>query len=386
MTPSARVSAAIDCLDRISSGEAAEKVLTTWARANRFAGSTDRRAIRDLVFTALRNRRSFAWIGGGETGRQIMLGAAHAAGTLEAWFDGQGYGPATITEQEREATRPIGAARDAVRHDVQDWIWELATRGVPQQSETLSALKSRAPVFLRVNTLKGPISAVREALTAEGIGTEPHSLSPTALKVTSNAPKVAASRAFAEGLVEMQDAASQACVDHIAELLPGASVLDFCAGGGGKSLAIAAFRPKQIFAYDAHAGRMKDIPARAARAGTKIKILSEPAGRHDVVFCDCPCSGSGAWRRQPEAKWTLTGERLAEICDLQDDILDRATEHVTDDGHLVYATCSILREENENRRDAFLERHQDWKLKSSRRFSPLEGGDGFFIAVFTRNS
>jgi 16S rRNA (cytosine967-C5)-methyltransferase len=205
--------------------------------------------------------------------------------------------------------------------------------------------------------------------------------------VVGGARKIHASRAFSEGLVELQDAASQAVVEALA-LSDGMRVLDLCAGGGGKTLAMAALARLDLFAHDADPGRMRDLPARAVRAGITVHVLTggqvDAAGPFDLVLADVPCSGSGSWRRAPEAKWALTADRLAALRSAQMAILDRAVRLVAPRGTLVYATCSLLRTENEAQIAAFLDRHPGWSSDVEHRFTPLQGGDGFYTASLTR--
>ena len=384
MTPAARISAAIGCLDLILEGAPAEKVLTTWARQNRYAGSGDRSAIRDLVYDALRRKRSYGWLGGGETGRALMIGAMRAGGAaLDAVFSGARFAPLPLSEAEAAAPPPLAEAPAALRVDCPDWLWPMMEESLGRDAgAVLTALQSRAPVTLRVNLAKTDVAAARAALARDEIETVAHPLSPTALDVARNPRRVAQSAAFKEGLVELQDAASQAVVDRLLSLAIGKSVLDYCAGGGGKALALAAGGAGPVTAHDALPRRMADIPARARRAGTPITLAERPEGLFDLVFCDAPCSGTGAWRRQPDAKWRLTPDRLGELTELQDSILDKALGFVGAGGYLAYATCSLLKVENEDRVEAFLARHPAWELLESQRFTPLDGGDGFFLAIF----
>ncbi len=383
MTPRARVAAAIEVLDRIGAGDAAERALTNWARSSRYAGSGDRAAIRDLVFDALRCRRSFAALGGGEDGRALMIGACRARDEdPDLIFTGARFAPCPLTEAER-AVRPEPVS-DAVRLDVPDWVLELVRRDHGDAADAiLEALRCRAPVFLRANLLRTDVAGAAAALAEEGIEARPHPLAETALEVTRNARKVRSSAAWTGGLVELQDAASQASVALVADRLSGARVLDFCAGGGGKALAMAALGAS-VTAHDADRGRMADLPARAARAGARIALEDDPEGPFDLVFVDAPCSGSGAWRRQAEAKWRLTPEGLARLTELQGEILDRAARYVRRGGTLVYATCSIFRAENHAQVERFLSATSGWRHRQHRQFLPTEGGDGFFAAVLER--
>jgi len=349
MTPAARVAAAIDILDLVLSGDVAEKTLTTWARKNRYAGSGDRAAIRDLVFDALRCRRSFAWLGGADTGRGLMLGRIRAAGDDPAEvFTGAGYGP-TELEPGEHAGPDLAEAPLPVQLDMPDWLMPALSDSLGGDlAEVCAILRNRAPVFLRVNIAQATRADAAEQLAAEGIQTTPHALASTALQVVSNPRRVQNSQAFRDGLVELQDAASQALVETLPK---SARVLDYCAGGGGKSLAIAATGAR-VIAHDANPARMRDLAVRAERAGVFIETVETAdlaaCGPFDLVLCDAPCSGSGAWRRSPEAKWRLTPESLGELHRLQAEILDDARVLVVPGGVLVYATCSMFADENEH--------------------------------------
>lgn len=382
MTPAARLSAAIEILDAWQAGAAPEQALSRWARGSRFAGSKDRAAVRDLVFDALRCARSHAALGCGTDGRAMVLGGLRAAGAdPDALFDGARFAPDPLRGDER--TPP--AMRDlpeAVACDLPDWlVAEFRASLGDTWREIAESLRHRAPVFLRVNAARGDRAAACAALAAEGIAARPHPLASTALEVTEGARRVHLSDAFASGLVELQDAASQAVIEEIG-ILPGETLLDYCAGGGGKALAAAALGA-QVTAHDIDPARMGDLPARAARAGATITCAppNKLSGMFDVVLADVPCSGSGAWRRAPQGKWALTQDRLDSLCRVQADILDEITGFVAPGGRLVYATCSLLKAENEEQVDAALRRHPGWRCVTSRRFTPLDGGDGFFVAV-----
>ena len=250
-------------------------------------------------------------------------------------------------------------------------------------------MKDRAPVFLRINTRKASRDDVQSALLAEGIENRPHPLSDTALEATSNQRRIKNSAPFRNGLVELQDAASQFVADHV-PLDERTRILDYCAGGGGKALAFAARGAGEVIAHDIDFNRMSDIPDRAKRAGARIALAATDdltvKSPFDVVFCDAPCSGSGAWRRSPEAKWALTEARLAELTATQASILDQAAKLVAPNGTLAYATCSLLHDENRGQIDAFLERTPGWELQTDYRLTPLDGGDGFYLALLTRGT
>ena len=388
MTPSARIAAAISILDDIQNGAVAEKTLTTWARQNRYAGSGDRAAIRDLVFDALRRKSSLTWLGKGTSGRALMIGGLRAQGQDPgSYFTGHGYAPAVLTPSEINNDTRIKDAPAFVRLDCPEWLWpEMAVSLGETVDPVLTTLQSRADVFLRVNTAKTEVEVAVKTLAQDDIECEPHTLSPTALRVTKNPRRIQNSSAFKDGLVELQDVASQAVVDHVLPFAKNKRVLDYCAGGGGKSLALAASGAASVTAHDANPARMKDIPDRAARADVTVTIDTEPKGSFDLVLCDVPCSGTGAWRRQPDAKWRMTRERLNELQELQCQILKTATAFVGEGGYLAYITCSLLRSENEERVADFLNAMPGWTGISHRRLSPLDGGDGFFVAIFQRNS
>ena len=382
MTPQARLSAAIDVLDRILAGVAAEQALTNWGRASRFAGSGDRAAVRDLVFDALRCKRSYAALGGGLSGRGLVLGGLRDRGLDPAeWFTGIGHAPAALSDAEAGHS-PAGN----VALDCPDWLAPQLQAALAEDfAPVMQALRHRAPVFLRVNLAKATVAQAQAALAAEGITCTLHQLAKTALEVTENARKIQNSQAYLSGLVELQDAASQAVIAAL-PLADGQRVLDYCSGGGGKALAMAAQARVKLVAHDADPRRMRDIPARAARAGVKISISEGSAigTGYDLILMDVPCSGSGSWRRDPQGKWALTAARLAALCEIQAEIMDTAARLLAPNGTLAYATCSMLTAENEAQIAAFLARHPGWKNPLQQRFSPLQGADGFFVALLTR--
>ena len=387
MTPAAHVAAAVEVLDAILKGAASEFCLSRWARRNRFAGSHDREAIRDLVFDALRCRRSLAWIGGAEDGRGLMIGYLRRSGIDPAEvFTGTGYAPSPLSERETRTARRLEDASSAARLDCPDWLWPQMADSLGDDAEPILALmQSRAPAFLRVNTARIDLATAQRELASDGIEADPHSLCGTALEIAGKSRRVRQCKAFRTGIVELQDVASQAVIECLLPYARGRRVLDYCAGGGGKALALAAGGAGSVTAHDVEVSRMGDIPVRSKRAGTPIEVTGAPKGEFDIVLCDVPCSGTGAWRRKPEAKWALTVDGLAELCGLQDVILDEATRFVAPGGVLAYSTCSLLNGENEDRVDAFLKRQGNWRQFGSERFTPLDGGDGFFLALLDRN-
>ena len=378
MTPAARVQTTIELLDQMLDGTAPEKVLTGWARRSRFAGSKDRAAIRSFFFDALRCKRSYAAYGGAMTGRGLMLGLLKDQQIdPQTLFTGQGYGPTELTSDEGVSNTVLSRGEQL---DLPDWLLPVFDASLGAEADaTALALRHRAPVMLRANLLKGDRDAALAALAAEQIIAQAHPLATTAIEVTEGGRKVAGSAAFTTGLVELQDAASQAVIETIS-LRKGLRILDFCAGGGGKALALAAFAGGAVDAWDSDAARMKDIAKRTERAGADITCLTEaPSGQYDVVLCDVPCSGSGAWRRAPQGKWLLSTESLIEFGEVQANILTQAGRLVTPGGVLVYTTCSVLVEENMGRLTEFSAATSAWECDFSQQFLPSAGGDGFFV-------
>ncbi|MEI4195171.1 RsmB/NOP family class I SAM-dependent RNA methyltransferase [Roseovarius sp. E0-M6] len=384
MTPAARVQAGAEILDAILAGEPAEKALTQWARRSRFAGSKDRAAVRDHVYDVLRRRASCGARGGGCSGRALMLGLLRQQGVdPDEIFTGQGHAPAPLNPAER------AAGNETEPYDLPAWIVPRFQDALAEDfARTARALRERAPVMLRVNARKGGRDAAIGALARDGIEAHPCDIAETALRVTAGARRVKLSHPYADGRVELQDGSSQAAMSRL-DLSGVARVLDFCAGGGGKSLALAARSAAQIVAHDAMPRRMADLPARAARAGAQITLagLDEAvaAGPFDLVVCDVPCSGSGTWRRTPDAKWRLTEADLGALLRTQDGILDQAAGCVAPGGLLAYMTCSVLREENEARVAEFMTRHPDWRMTESTRWPVSDAGDGFFLAQLRRD-
>ncbi|MDU8926786.1 RsmB/NOP family class I SAM-dependent RNA methyltransferase [Alisedimentitalea sp. MJ-SS2] len=381
MTPGARVQAAIECLERILDRVPAEKALTGWARGARYAGSKDRAAVRDHVYDVLRQKRLCALRGGREDARALMIGLVRVqGGDLPALFNGQGHAPAPLSESEEMA----GDLAVAAPPELPEWLLPaLRDQFGEGLQDELDQLCQRAEVFLRVNLRKSDVPTARAMLAEDGVKAEAFSLALAALRVVEGPRRIRNSKAYQQGHVELQDAASQAAMELI-ELAKCSKILDYCAGGGGKTLALAGREDARFFAYDANVQRMHDLPIRAKRAGVTVQILQEKSLRkfvpYDLVLCDVPCSGSGTWRRDPDAKWRFTREKLNDLNEVQSEILDRAAPLVAQGGTLVYATCSLLAEENEHQIAAFLARHPDWRVTLQKRWSLVDGADGFFSA------
>jgi 16S rRNA (cytosine967-C5)-methyltransferase len=412
LTPSARLQAVIDILRGLeATAQPADRFLRDWARARRYAGSKDRAVISERTYAILRHRSSFAWRMGSDA-RALVIASLLAEGLssdeIADLFDGKGYGAAVLSEAERRAlsSPPHGAPPLCVRGEYPPFLEaELARAFGPALLDEMVAMQARAPVDLRVNSLKASREAVLETLRAEGFAVEPTRYAPHGLRLPpgEGLSKLGASALFAGGAFEFQDEAAQ-----IAALLcaakPGMRVLDFAAGAGGKSLALAALMLNrgEIVAHDTSPARLRPLAPRAARAGATIVHPRPPQGTFDVVLIDSPCSGSGTWRRQPELRWRTTPDGLKSLTGLQDDLLEQGAAFVTAGGRLVYATCSFLPCENEDRVARFLSRHTDFAVLSASgvwseaapppgldRFfkaTPLRTGtDGFFTAVLQRH-
>ena len=382
MQPAARYAAAIYVLDRIIAGDPAERELTDWARKNRYAGSKDRAAVRDIVFECLRNLRSFQHSSGLSGGRGAIVGLLQSTDDdLSSVFSDVGYAPSGLSDDEVAVIdgdkEPISLAASL---NIPDWIMDLLDAELQRE---IPYLKNRAPIDLRVNLSKTNIVTAQKALLKDGIETTLIDANPTALRVVGQTRKILQTDLYKTGKIELQDAGSQALINAI-EFPETGSVLDYCAGGGGKSLAIAALNPSlQISAYDISVKRMSDLPERSKRAGAKISVLKHDPLKsdqmYDTIILDVPCSGSGSWRRSPDAKWKFTQDKLSELNELQANILSKTSTSVMDGGRLVYMTCSVFREENENQIKSFLNQNPDWKIQFEKHLSLSNGTDGFYI-------
>ena len=385
MTPAAHIAAAIEILDLILAGEYVEVSLNRWGRSNRFAGSGDRNAIRDLVFDALRQKNSLTKRSKDISGRSWIIALLQKKEVnLDKYFGVSKYSPPKITKPELDLL-PLENEYDL--YDIPDWLWPKwkATLG-EKAYDVANKLKERANIFLRVNISKGTRRNALQALEKEGIISNLHPTVSTALVVNKGYRKIKNSEAYSLGLVELQDASSQASVLQLSvnQLGP---ILDFCAGGGGKSLALNAFLNQAIFAHDVNFERMKDLPKRARRSGADIRIIKSEdlkSSYYGLVFCDVPCSGSGTWRRDPEGKWSLKLKEYENLLTVQENILNSASKLVKSNGTLLYATCSVLEDENQAQIKKFMQKSNEWLFKEEKLFIPNELGDGFYFAILAK--
>jgi len=332
-----------------------------------------------------------------EEPRALVIASLLAEGqNPESLFTG-GYGPPPLTEVERDAIAHLPQAAPAwVENEYPSWLEsELVRAFGARLADEMRAFQGRAPVDLRVNRLKAKRSDVAAALEESGIASTPVEGLPDALRCAPGAA-LTDHPLYRTGAFEIQDASAQRSV-ALCGVKPGMQVLDLAAGAGGKSLALAALMENRgrLLAFDDKPERLKPLTERAARAGASVITIAEGRGgplwgdgRFDLVFLDVPCSGSGTWRRQPELKWRLTPERLADLERIQDWLFADAARHTRSGGSLVYATCSILPRENQDRVESFLAAHPAFK-RSDADFlaSPARtASDGFYAAFLTRSA
>lgn len=372
-----RLAAAIEILEDIEKRHRpAADALKDWGLSHRFAGAADRAAIGNIVYDALRRRRSAGWLFGAETARAAAFGAlllegGFDAGDLNAALAGDRFAPPPLSEAEISLldSRDLAEAPPAVRADCPDWCVPLFERSFGAEWEgECRALACRPPLDLRVNTLKADREKVLEDLA--GTGAAAASLAPAGIRIPPIAgsgrhPNVQVEPAFLKGWFEVQDEGSQIVSALAAPDTPG-QILDYCAGAGGKTLALSAALGNhgQIFAHDAEKARLAPIFARLKRAGSRnVQVVSAgPAlaaleGMMNLVLVDAPCTGSGTWRRRPDAKWRLAPRQLEVRQGEQAAILEDASRYVKPGGRLAYITCSLFAEENAGRVAAFLAAH-----------------------------
>ena len=390
MTPSARLQAAIEILDEViesarADGPPADTLVARYFKTRRYAGSKDRRAVRELVFRGIRHS--------GErpgSGRSAMLSLGAADSALAELFDGSPHGPEVPRPDEEIA----GASMIPV------WIQPLLSEHVT--SDEWPALLERAPVDLRVNAARTDRSSVLDQIE----GAAATRLSPWGLRLPPDT-RIDDHPAFHDGLIEIQDEGSQ-LIALSCQPQDGNLILDLCAGAGGKALAIASAAPQaRIVASDTNRARLAQLAPRAERARASIEPrlldgsreaqqLEDLNDQCEVVLVDAPCSGSGTWRRNPEGRWRLTQERLDRLVMLQSRLLDIGAPLVKPGGALIYAVCSILRAEGADQARNFLGRHSSWLVQDAgfdggradgpgRLLTPAhDSTDGFFVARFVK--
>jgi 16S rRNA (cytosine967-C5)-methyltransferase len=384
MTPAARVAAAIEVFTNIQAQRRpASDALKDWGLAHRFAGSGDRAAIAGLVYDALRRKASAAYAMGADEPRAIVLGMLRLERNLEASAiaqiaNGARFAPSPLSDEERARldAADLSGAPPWVAGDYPEWLDPHFARvfGDERASEG-AALASRAPLDLRVNTLKAERDEAAAALA--DLHPAPTRWSPHGLRITlaadAKSPAIHAEPAFIKGEIEIQDEGSQLAA-LLAGAKPGKQVLDLCAGGGGKTLALAAVMENkgQLYATDDDKRRLAPIHDRLARSGARNVQVRTPKsvgtqiddlqGRMDLVLIDAPCTGTGSWRRNPDAKWRVRPGALEQRRKDQTEILDRAAPLVKPGGRISYITCSVLAEENGDQVRDFIARHPEFAV------------------------
>jgi 16S rRNA (cytosine967-C5)-methyltransferase len=385
MTPAARLSAAIEVLDDlITRRRPASDALKDWGLSHRFAGSGDRAAIAAFVYDTLRRRASASFMMKADTPRAMLLGALHlerglSGDEIAALCSGEKFAPEPLTEAEANALQ-MNIITDAPSHvigDYPEWLDASFKAAFGEKSsDEMQALSHRAPIDLRVNTLKATRERVLEELSHFKPIATPHS--PVGIRITPSpdgrAPSLQAEPAFQKGFYEIQDEGSQLAA-ALSAVDPGMQVIDLCAGAGGKTLALAALMDNrgQIFATDSDKRRLAPIFDRLTRSGARNVQVRAPKtkedeplkgleGQADLVLIDAPCTGTGTWRRNPDAKWRLRPNALEDRIKEQRAVLERASSFVKRGGRIAYITCSLLPQENDDAVEAFLKAHDSFTL------------------------
>ncbi|MBL8772242.1 MAG: RsmB/NOP family class I SAM-dependent RNA methyltransferase [Phenylobacterium sp.] len=425
MRDGGRLAAAIEIIEEIEARHRPVRLaLKSWGEAARYAGAKDRAWVSGLVLDVLRRRRSLGWRMNDDSPRAAALAALRVVWNwpvdriADAAAD-EAHGPGALSEAERAALdrpRDLAEAPPPVRGDYPDWLDASLTRAFGDlRAEEAAALAERAPVDLRVNTLKTDPARAQKALAPfdpQIPGLSPNALRVPAPEAADRSGAVEAIPQFGKGWFEVQDLGSQVAALAAGDVR-GRQVLDLCAGGGGKTLALAAAMANtgQIYAYDSDARRLTDTVRRGERAGVRNLQVRTPLakdalkdleGRMDLVFIDAPCTGSGSWRRHPDTKWRLTPEALAKRQQDQDGVLDDGARFVKPGGRIVYVTCSVLPEEDEDRVEAFLQRRPDFARRPATedpmlrpfltplgdlRLTPRASDtDGFYVAVLEQTT
>lgn len=382
-----RIQATIEVLEDIMGQHTpATLALRDWGKAHRFAGSTDRSIIGNLVYDSLRQRSSYAWRMDSELPRALALAAArfsfgYNVKDLSSAFADDVHAPSPLTADEKaklEGAIKLDDAPQWIQADVPEWLWPAFENNFGEEAVVEGkALSQRPPLDLRVNTLKSNREQALEPLS--NYHAKPCRLSPVGIRIAApdadkRLPNIQSDAAYQTGEVEIQDEGSQ-LVSLLVAAKAGENILDYCAGGGGKALALAADMNNsgQIYAFDVDKRRLAPLYQRAMRAGaTMIDVRQPPAsslkdlqGRMDRVLIDAPCTGTGTWRRKPDAKWRLSEDALARRMGEQAQVLSAAKDYVRKGGLLFYVTCSMLAEENEAQVYAFLDDNPEFTLLSA---------------------
>ena len=379
----------IEILDTYLNEAKIDFVLRKWAIKHRFAGSSDRRKIKDIIFDIIRQKKSCEHVGGGFSGRNLLIGYLKLKGTeLSSVFDNSKFGPEELTIKEQNINVDLSNLSNIYELDFPSWLIPILRRSLLNEfSNVVKALRNRSHIQLRVNLKKISRLNAMKKLQKNNIECEINELCSTALNVLNGAQHILTSQCFENGFVELQDAGSQ-LVSELIEINYNDKVLDMCAGAGGKSLSIScgAELDATYFAWDINFDRMKDIDARSKRAGVKIEKVIKLSSKsfYNKIIIDAPCSGSGSWRRDPEGKWRLDEDILDNYVKTQRELILKGLKLLAPRGQILYITCSILDIENGKLIDDLISSVLSLRLVKSISLVPSSKSDGFYGAVLEK--
>ncbi len=415
MTPSARIQAVIEIVAEVlATPRPADTLASAYFRNRRFIGSKDRQSISSRLYRIMREYHRLGWWitrSGSEVNARtlviaaVMLGKEHNAASVETAFTGEKYAPEQLSPAEKKLMlslegqnleHPDMPLREKL--ECPEWAFDSLRQALGDRFEKeMSAMLTAAPLDLRINTIKTNRDDVLDQLKEDGMDAHAGKTSPLCVRVFGR-PPISQHFLYKEGYIEIQDEGSQ-MVAVVADAKPGEQVVDFCAGAGGKTLALGASMNNKgrLVAMDVLGGRLMRAKERFRRAGLhnietreltseRDKFVKRHEGHFDLVLVDAPCTGTGTWRRDPDKRWRMLGPGITALVPLQKNILESAMRMVKPGGRLVYATCSLLPEENENQVDAFLAAHPDFsRARDDLKLSPAQNDtDGFFASVMTR--
>ena len=401
MRRDSRASAAIFILDEFLAGQNLNAILSRWAKSNRYAGSSDREAIRNIVFDILRVKKTFTFILRKEkqltNGRALVfLYAVLHSMPLNDIFTGQKYGPDKLNVYEKEFFEIAKKNNDRgfeLVDNIPDFLIAEFKRSLRSKfNNVMRLLEKRAPVSIRVNTLKSDMSSILEVLSLEGIEGKISQKVRYGIEIVGNPRRLTQIQIFKDGYFEVQDLHSQKIIEGL-PINEDTNILDYCAGAGGKILGIACLLKGngRFFVHDIDKNKLIEADLRAERAGIKLKRFnSDNMQMHhnsfEYILADVPCSGSGAWRRNPQQKWRITPDSLKEILNRQITILNEVKDLVKKSGFLFYITCSFLKIENEDVVDKFLIQNKNFSLSNKKNIFIDAHGDGFFCAALQKKN
>ena len=425
MKPAAQIQAAIELLDLIEDTKSpADRLMAQYFRDHRYIGSKDKAAISEWLYITLRRKATLAWLAEQlelpvEPRSLLAVAVAQSEDVVvNEMFNGEQYAPRKLSHVEKTALAKLDLiqlvdAPDWVRLNIPEWLTPKLLRSLGDDFESeMLALQERATTDIRVNTLKIAREALIKELESQGFSPQPTPISTLGLRFSTRVA-LFNQNAFKKGWFEVQDEGSQ-LLAAVCDVKPGMRVVDFCAGAGGKTLALAAMMENKgvLHACDVHSKRLENLGKRTKRAGVhnvqthllsseRDKWVKRNVGKMDVVLIDAPCTGTGTWRRSPDAKWNLQEEDLQNLVKLQNDILESAARLLKPGGKLFYATCSMLEDENEQQIELFLSENKEfsagkidmfdakderYQLRNHqlRTFPAKSGMDGFFVAVLEK--